>query len=111
MPRITNKETALRIKEKIKELDLFMLLATENALKSKWCPWELGVADSVKNWEEILIIPVADPSGEFKGNEYLQIYRHLRIIQGMFEVFYEYPIHLDKYLKYKGNFIRKFRGF
>jgi len=77
MPRITNGETAIRIKEKIKELDLFMLLATENALSSRWCPWELGVADSSKDWKKILIIPVADKSGKFKGNEYLRIYRFL----------------------------------
>ena len=26
-----------------------------------------------------MIIPVADPSREFKGNEYLQIYKHLEL--------------------------------
>jgi len=120
MPRITNGETARKIKEKIKELDLFMLLATENALSSRWCPWELGVADSSKDWNKILIIPVADKSGKFKGNEYLRIYRHLdkdlRIIgikdliiiesEGLFlEIaFYRHsPISLSEYLKYKGN--------
>ena len=79
MPRITSGETARKIKERIKELQLFFFLATENGLNSKWCPWELGVADSFKRWEDILIIPVADPSGKFKGNEYLQIYRHLEL--------------------------------
>jgi len=79
MPRITSGETARKIKRKIKELQLFFFLATENGLNSKWCPWELGVADSFKRWEDILIIPVADPSGKFKGNEYLQIYRHLEL--------------------------------
>ena len=79
MPRITNGETARRIKERIRELQLFFFLATENALNSKWCPWELGVADSLKSWEDILIIPVADPSGQFKGNEYLQVYKHLEL--------------------------------
>ncbi len=79
MPRITSGETAKKIKERIKELQLFFFLATENGLNSKWCPWELGVADSFKRWEDILIIPVADPSGKFKGNEYLQIYRHLEL--------------------------------
>lgn len=80
MPRITNGETARRIKERIRELQLFFFLATENALNSKWCPWELGVADSLKSWEDILIIPVADPSGQFKGNEYLQVYKHLELV-------------------------------
>ena len=79
MPRITRGATARKIKERIKELQLFFFLATENGLTSKWCPWELGVADSFKKWENILIIPVADPSGRFKGNEYLQIYKHLEV--------------------------------
>ena len=79
MPRITSGETTRKIKRKIKELQLFFFLATENGLNSKWCPWELGVADSFKRWENILIIPVADPSREFKGNEYLQIYKHLEL--------------------------------
>jgi len=80
IPRITNGKTARRIKERIVKLQLFFFLATENALNSKWCPWELGVADSLKNWEDILIIPVADPSGQFKGNEYLQVYKHLELV-------------------------------
>ena len=46
MPRITSRETARKIKEKISELQLFFFLATENGLNSKWCPWELGVVDS-----------------------------------------------------------------
>ena len=79
MPRITSGETARKIKEKIKGLHLFFFLATDNGLNSKWCPWELGFADSVKDYNEILIIPVADPSGKFKGNEYLQIYKHLEV--------------------------------
>jgi len=79
MPRITSGKTAKKIKKKIKELDFFFFLATENGLNSRWCPWELGVADSLKPWEAILIIPVADPYGEFKGSEYLQIYNHLEI--------------------------------
>jgi len=69
MPRITSGETARKIKKRIGELQLFFFLATENGLNSKWCPWELGVADSFKRWDDIIIIPVADPSGRFKGNE------------------------------------------
>lgn len=79
MSRITSGETARKIKKRIQELRLFFFLATENGLNSKWCPWELGVADSFKKWENILIIPVADPSGHFEGNEYLQIYKHLEV--------------------------------
>jgi len=80
MPRITSGETAKKIKERIKEMQLFFFLATKNGINSKWCPWELGVADSLKRWEDIVVIPVADPYRNFKGNEYLQIYKHLEVI-------------------------------
>jgi hypothetical protein len=73
MPASTNRETARRIKMKIEELDYFFVLATENALKSKWVPWEIGIADSIK-FDKIAIVPVADSSGKFNGNEYLQLY-------------------------------------
>src|SRR5437763_1949279 len=60
MPRETNRETADKIKSRIEELNLFMILATENALQSKWVPWEVGVADKTKGEQQVLIIPVAD---------------------------------------------------
>ena len=37
MPSTTNGTTAARIKEKIKDCDKFILLATEKAISSKWC--------------------------------------------------------------------------
>ena len=77
MPRITNRVTAEQIKKKIDDLNLFMVLATKNALVSKWVPWEVGVADQLKGEERVLIIPVADNSGNFDGSEYLQLYRRV----------------------------------
>lgn len=79
MPTKTNRSTATRIKDKIKSNELFMLLATKNALSSRWVPWEVGVADSIKHLDTILVIPVADKSGRFAGNEYLQLYKRLVI--------------------------------
>lgn len=77
LPSEPNKETAERIKNKIKELDFFILLATDNSLSSVWCPWEIGIADLAKSYENILIVPIVDDNKEFKGNEYLQLYRRL----------------------------------
>lgn len=42
MPPRPNKETADRIKVKIKRLDWFLYLATANSATSRWCPWEIG---------------------------------------------------------------------
>lgn len=89
MPRVTSRETAEKIKIKIDENRLFMVLATRNALNSKWVPWEIGVADKSKGEAAILIVPVADSSGNFAGSEYLQLYRRVVIADdgedGVFE--------------------------
>ena len=79
LPDSPNKKTAERLKQRIKELDLFILLATDNSLSSRWCPWEIGIADSSKEYDSILIVPIVEDSGEFKGNEYLQLYRRIEI--------------------------------
>lgn len=88
MPRITNRATAAKIKKQIDDLDVFMVFATKNALASKWVPWEVGVADQVKGEPRVLIIPVADDSGQFNGSEYLQLYQRLEIAtNGNYAVF------------------------
>ena len=70
-----DKETARKIQNKIKQTDWFLFLATSNSIVSRWCPWEIGYADSVKNFENILIIPTEDDRGNWYGNEYLQLYK------------------------------------
>lgn len=108
MPQVTNRETAARIKEKIKELDLFVMLATRNAVASRWVPWELGVADQLKGYERIAIVPVEDPAGQFHGNEYCQLYRRLE--KDSFDRLYVYdpgkyfsPKSAEKFLREKGH--------
>lgn len=77
MPKVTNRDTAEGIKKKIKENQLFMILATTNALNSRWVPWEVGIADQAKTSSQIFIIPVRKDDGTFVGNEYLQLYNRL----------------------------------
>lgn len=77
MPRVTNRETADRIKRQIEANDLFVVLATRNAIESKWVPWEVGIADQMKPEIRVSVIPVADPSGRYEGAEYLQLYRRI----------------------------------
>lgn len=79
MPASTNALTADRIKMRIRRDDVFIFVATRNGCQSRWCPWELGIADDNKNRDAILILPVSDPSGRFHGNEYLQLYSRLEI--------------------------------
>lgn len=76
MPPSPNKETAQKIQAKIRELDLFLFLATPASLKSRWCPWEIGYADGTKPLDSIVVIPTQDSQGSY-GNEYLELYRRL----------------------------------
>lgn len=76
MPEKTNGLTAKRIKEQIMvKNDKFVLLATNNAITSKWCNWEVGIADPFKlHKKKMIILPLSENSGTWQGNEYLQIY-------------------------------------
>src|SRR5690554_1659128 len=77
MPAYTNNETAVRLKEKIRTADKFILVATSNAINSKWCNWELGLGDAAKYIDHIAILPIKKDYSDFTGNEYLQIYPYI----------------------------------
>jgi hypothetical protein len=81
MPKTTCGNTAVRIKEKIKENDKFILLATEGAINSKWCNWELGLGDAAKYISNIAILPVKNDYSDFSGSEYLEIYPYIYEIE------------------------------
>ncbi|WP_433630417.1 toll/interleukin-1 receptor domain-containing protein [Chryseobacterium cucumeris] len=75
IPKETNGYTATRIKEKIRDNHKFILLATEAAINSKWCNWELGYGDAFKFHKNIAIMPITNQQdNKFSGSEYLQIY-------------------------------------
>jgi len=81
MPRVTSRETAQKIKERIANLDYFLILGTKNAMESRWVPWEIGIADTTKSADKIAIIPVINLNEKFQGNEYLQLYKRIEIAQ------------------------------
>lgn len=75
MPERPNGVTASKIKVKIIQNDKFILLATNSAVKSKWCNWEVGIGDTYKySKKKLAIFPLSDNSGHWEGNEYLQLY-------------------------------------
>jgi len=73
-------ETANLIKKRIQASSGTAYISTTNSTSSKWCPWELGVADGMK--ERVCILPVMN--SRFKGQEYLGLYPYLEYekIQG-----------------------------
>ena len=77
MPNKPDRATAEQIQRKVRDLDWFLFLATENSMNSRWCPWEIGYADGMKSYDSIIIIPTTDRAGRFFGNEYLQLYRQI----------------------------------
>jgi hypothetical protein len=85
MPAQTDKVTAIQIKTQIQRSHKFLFLATYNALRSKWCNWELGLVFASKTENDYAVLPIATRSGNWPGNEYLQLYPRLEIDIQMFE--------------------------
>lgn len=81
MPDSPTRETAEKIQTKIRDLDWFLFLGTQNSMRSRWCPREIGYADGVKPIDNVLIIATTDNAGTH-GSEYLQLYRHIDPAQG-----------------------------
>lgn len=86
MPPITNETTATRIKNAIINNHKFLLLASDNAVESKWCNWELGFGDAKKYINNIALFPLAENSGSWKGSEYLAVYPRMEEINGSIRV-------------------------
>ncbi len=83
MPTATCGNTAIRIKEKIKENKKFILLATEGAIASKWCNWELGYGDCLKySTDNIAFLPIKNDNFSYTGSEYMQIYPSIEYLDG-----------------------------
>lgn len=85
MPKVTSAETALNIRKRIKQCDKFILLATNGAIESKWCNWELGYGDAQKYKDHIALFPIK-PKGTYdsayKGSEYMSIYPYVSYCDG-----------------------------
>ena len=95
IPYVTSGETARRIKEKIRNCKKFILVATEAAIASKWCNWELGYGDAYKYKDHIAIMPIKESRDRiFTGSEYLQIY----------------PIITNEYQYSLGNYYVEYQG-
>lgn len=100
MPKSTSGITANRIKTKIKENDKFIFLASEGAINSKWCNWELGFGDAHKYIDNIALLPIENDYSSFSGAEYLQIYPFIEFQDGNKRFNSGYFIPKGYYVKY-----------
>lgn len=105
MPKQTSGQTATKIKARIRDNKKFILLATEKAIASKWCNWELGLGDAAKYINNIALLPIRNDNENYSGSEYLQIYPVIGRKYSWSENYYEvqFPnkavIDLDDWLK------------
>lgn len=78
MPDRPSAETASLLRRRIQACSWFIFLATSNSMTSRWCPWELGHADGIKQNERILLVPTHDGM-RTHGSEYLNLYRRVEL--------------------------------
>lgn len=80
MPKVTSAATAANLKDRIKQCDKFILLATNAAIDSRWCNWELGYGDAQKYKNHIALLPlkpIGTLDSSYKGAEYLSLYPYI----------------------------------
>lgn len=84
LPKTTSRETAEGLKTRIKENRRLIILASTNSKTSRWIPWEIGLADGIKNIDSIAILPLTATDDEsafsWPEQEYLSLYN--QIVQG-----------------------------
>jgi len=72
------KDTALVLQARMKQCKALLYAFSENAVNSKWMPWELGYFDGIKG--TVAVLPISRTSkSSFQGSEYLGIYYYIQI--------------------------------
>jgi hypothetical protein len=72
------KDTALVLQARMKQCKSLIYAFSENAVNSKWMPWELGYFDGIKG--TVAVLPISRTSrSNFQGSEYLGIYYYIQI--------------------------------
>ena len=74
MTHETNAQTAINLKDRIKNAKKVIYVVTQESLKSAWCSWEIGYADCSKGINDIAILAIKPNNGRWKKQEYLQQY-------------------------------------
>ena len=109
MPKVTSEETARNIKNRIEMCDKFILLATNAAVDSKWCNWELGYGDAQKfSHGDIAIFPLKSKNSDYKGSEYMALYPYIEYETGTSENIYGEQIKKGLYVVTENDGKRKF---
>lgn len=83
MQHPTDRKTAEALKDRIKKYDKFIFLASDAAIHSEWCNWEIGYGDAQKyDTDKIALFPIKQDNRKWEGNEYLQLYPSIEYYDG-----------------------------
>lgn len=101
-----SSKTANVIKKRIANCKGLSYIATRNIVNSKWCPWELGLADGRLNGRSCILPVMKEKSTTFRGVEYLGIYPFIEYDKIIGEDKYEFWV-VDQNDSSKYNILRK----
>ena len=102
MQHPTDRNTAEALKRKIERYDKFIFIATDAAIASKWCNWEIGYGDAHKySQDKIAIFPIKQDNRVWEGNEYLQLYPSIEYFDGTTKYKNGTPIPKGFYVYYR----------
>lgn len=87
--------TANFIRTRIKQCKGLSYVSTNNIVSSKWCPWELGVADGLHNGKAC-ILPILNQGNSYNGQEYLALYPYIEYERRSRDHKYDFGVHDPK---------------
>ena len=74
MNHVTDAQTAVDLKWRIKDARKVIYVVTTESLKSAWCSWEIGFSDCAKGVNDVAILAVKSNNGRWTKREFLQQY-------------------------------------
>lgn len=74
MEHVTDAQTAVDLKSRIKDARKVIYVVTTESLKSAWCSWEIGYSDCAKGVNDVAILAVKPNNGRWTKREFLQQY-------------------------------------
>lgn len=70
-----DRQRANHLRHRMKQCGALFYAHTPNAALSKWCPWELGFFDALRQPERrVFVMPILGRGETYKGQEYLALY-------------------------------------
>jgi len=70
-----DRDRADHLRRRMQQCESLFYLHSSNAALSRWCPWELGYFDALRQPDErVFVLPVLRQGEQYQGQEYLALY-------------------------------------